>query len=215
MDAAHPLPPLVDVDDRRATDLLRDALAAHTGETVSIREVIQDLGDRAFGLLLLLFALPNCIPAPPAVGSILGLPLIFFGIQMLRGQRPWLPGFIADRRVKRTDLMRIVDLATPRLRWLERIVRPRLPWAVSSFAERVIGLHVLLLAISIAMPVPLTNLVPAIGTAVMALGLIERDGRAVLAGAVIGTLGLILTTTVMVTLILVPLFLIGQVGGVG
>jgi hypothetical protein len=52
-------------DHRRATDLLRDALSVHTGETVTIREVIDDLGDRAFGLLLLLFALPNCIPAPP------------------------------------------------------------------------------------------------------------------------------------------------------
>jgi hypothetical protein len=199
-------------DQRRATDLLRDALSTHTGETVTIREVIDDLGDRAFGLLLLLFALPNCIPAPPAVGSILGHPLIFFGIQMLRGQRPWLPGFIANRRVKRADLMRIVDLATPRLRWLERIVRPRLPWAVSSFAERIIGLHVVLLAASIALPVPLTNFVPAIGTAVMALGLIERDGRAVLAGAFVGTCGLILTTTVMVTLILLPIFLLGQAG---
>lgn len=199
-------------DPRRATDLLRDALAAHAGEEVTIREVIDDLGDRAFGLLLLFFALPNCIPAPPAVGSILGLPLIFFGVQMLRGQHPWLPGFIADRRVKRADLQRIVDMATPRLRWLERLVRPRAAWAVTPTAERFIGAHVILLAFSIALPVPLTNFVPAIGTAVMALGVIEKDGRAVMAGGFIGLCGLVLSTTVLVTLILIPLALLWGTG---
>lgn len=197
--------------DRRATDLLRHALSAHTGETVTVRDLIDRCGGRAFGLLLLLFALPNCIPAPPAVGSILGLPLILFGAQMVRCRPPWLPGVIADRRIARADLMRILDIAAPRLQHLERIVRPSLPWAVSRRAERIVGMHVVLLAGSIALPVPLTNFVPAVGIAVMAIGLIERDGRAVLGGATVGLCGLILSTTVMITLILLPLLLLGQV----
>jgi hypothetical protein len=199
-------------DTRRATDLLRDSVMSHPGDEVSIRDVVADLGDRAYGLLLLMFALPNCIPAPPAVGSILGLPLLFFGVQMVRRQAPWLPRVIADRRIKRADLARILDVATPRLRWLERIVCPRVSWAVSPLAERIIGGHVVLLALSITLPVPLTNFVPAIGVAVMGLGVVERDGRAVLIGAFIGVCGLILSTTVLVTMILIPFFLLGQAG---
>jgi len=199
-------------EPRRATDLLRDAVAGHAGDDVALGEVVGALRDRAYGLLLLMFALPNCIPAPPAVGSILGLPLMFFGAQMLRRETPWLPRFIAERRVKRADLMRILDVAVPRLRWLERIVRPRVAWAVTPLAERFIGSLSVLLALSIALPVPFTNMVPAMGVAVMGLGVVERDGRAVLIGAGIGVCGMILSTTVLATMILIPFFLLGRAG---
>ena len=42
------------------------------------------------------------------------------------------------------------------------------------------------MALSVTIPLPMTNTVPAFGIATMALGVIMRDGLAVIVGAVVG-----------------------------
>jgi len=44
------------------------------------------------------------------------------------------------------------------------------------------------MALSVAVPLPLTNTVPSFGIATMAVGVLTRDGLAVLFGALVGTL---------------------------
>ncbi len=51
-----------------------------------------------------------------------------------------------------------------------------------------IGILGLFMALSVCVPLPFTNTVPSFGIALMALGVIMRDGLAVIAGAFIGTL---------------------------
>ena len=35
------------------------------GESISIRDIVEAFGERAFGFVLILFSLPNCVPMPP------------------------------------------------------------------------------------------------------------------------------------------------------
>ena len=42
------------------------------------------------------------------------------------------------------------------------------------------------MALSVIIPLPLTNTIPSLGIALMAVGVIMRDGLAVIAGALIG-----------------------------
>jgi hypothetical protein len=44
----------------------------------------------------------------------------------------------------------------------------------------------------VLVPVPFGNMPPALGLALFALGLLERDGRVILAGGLIGTTGLLI-----------------------
>ena len=52
----------------------------------------------------------------------------------------------------------------------------------------IIGLSGLAMALCVCVPIPGTNSIPSFGIAVMAVGVLMRDGLAVLAGMVIGLL---------------------------
>ena len=49
-----------------------------------------------------------------------------------------------------------------------------------------------ILAVSVCVPLPATNTAPSIAIALMALGFLERDGLAVVVGAIQGVIGLAL-----------------------
>jgi hypothetical protein len=46
-------------------------------------------GNRAFGILFLLFGLPNCFPMPPGMPVLCGIVVMVVSVQMLRGRKSW------------------------------------------------------------------------------------------------------------------------------
>ena len=138
---------------QKASEVLLGAVRNAEGTTITIGQITRSIGDRAFGLILLLFSLPNCVPAPPGLGSIMGLPLALFGIQLALGRRyPWLPGFLARRRFQRETLLRLVERGQPYINRVERICRPRMTYLTGSRGERVYGIIITILAAAILIP---------------------------------------------------------------
>lgn len=172
----------------------------HTADRVTLSELLQSLHERGFGLLMLFLVLPNCIPlpSPPGVSTMLSIPLLFLSLQMLRGfSAPWLPAKLGDRSINRSFLAKMVSVASPRLKKIELLLRPRFSFASTPRGEKIIGFFWLLFAISIAIPLPMTNFVPGVGIAVSALGLLSRDGVIIILGILIGIAGLALTSAVV------------------
>lgn len=167
---------------RRFSEVLRD-LAADDRERIAIGDILTAFGDRAFGALMLVFAVPNVLPTPPGTSSVLGAPLLFITFQLMIG-RPvlWLPRLITRRSVARADFARLVDRMVPWLAKAERLLRPRLSLLIGPVQDRFIGAACLLLAIILFMPIPFGNMVPALAISAFAIGLVERDGIAVSAG---------------------------------
>ncbi len=185
----------------RASDILLTVVAESGSHEVAVGDIIHSLRDRAYGIALLVFALPNCVPIPPGVASVVGLPLIIFGIQLAMGVRePWLPKVIARRPIRRSLLTSVLGRAARALLMLEHVSRPRVLWITGPRAERLIGGAVVVYAGSIAIPLPLTNFVPAFGIALIGLGLINRDGIVVALGLLIGLIGVGVTLSVLVSL---------------
>ncbi len=179
---------------RTASDLLFDAVRACPDERVTLEALTGALGDRAFGVAMLLFALPSCLPVPPGLNSVFGLPLFLYGLQLAAGRRaPWQPGFLARRTFPRATLERMLIAAAPLLRRVERLCRPRLPAVTSGAGERLLGVEVALLALCIMVPLWGTNFIPALGAALIAIALLEHDGIVALAGALVGLAGILLT----------------------
>ena len=196
--------------ERRVSELLLGSLTLSDEAEVSVEDLIDSLKDRAFGLVLLLFALPNCVPIPPGLASLIGLPLIFFGLQLALGSpQPWLPRFISSRKINRSHLIEVIKRANVVLRRLERICQPRLVAITGPRSERVIGLAVLVFGLSIAIPLPFTNFVPALGIAIIALGLLTKDGVAVILGLLTGVFGLAVTGGVLASVVASLGFLTG------
>lgn len=188
-------------DQRAVSDLLRSVASGLEKPEISIRELLAAFGDRAFGLGIIAFALPNTVPIP-VLGALFGLPLIFLAFQMMLGHRqPWLPELMMSRAIARERFVGMVDLVEPKLRKLESLLKPRLTFLFAPVADRLIGLFLILCAISILIPLPGSNFPPAIGAIVVALAVIAQDGIALLIGLLIGILGLGYTTIVVSGLI--------------
>ncbi|WP_246526795.1 exopolysaccharide biosynthesis protein [Plastoroseomonas hellenica] len=89
--------------------------------------------------------------------------------------KPISPRSLAQRRFEPRRLRAIVTRVVPVLRWLERIVRPR--WTTPfQTTKRVVGAAVALLALALLVPVPLSNLVPAVAMGLVAIAYVEEDG---------------------------------------
>jgi hypothetical protein len=62
------------------------------------------------------------------------------------------------------------------LKYLEKVVRPRCP-TPPELTKRVVGIFVVLLSARLLlMPIPLSNILPAILIALISLGYLEEDG---------------------------------------
>lgn len=177
---------------RRISSILEALPKAVPGDRISFGDLVDAFDGRAFGPLIVLFAAPNILPvALPGISAILGVPLILLTSQLMIGRpRPWLPGFVRRRSLGRRDFERFVGKVVPRLRRIETWIKPRFPLLSGSVARRLIGAGGLVLALIICLPVPLGNAVPALALVLMAVGLLGRDGLAVLAGVCVGLAGL-------------------------
>jgi hypothetical protein len=186
-----------DKDHKSVSAVLRAVIEAAQGETISIREIIEAFGDRAFGFVLILFSLPNCVPAPPGVAGIVGTPVLIFGIQMLLGyHRPWLPDFIMRRTIAIATFRKLIDVAEPYLRRLEAFCKPRMTWLFNPLGDRIVGLFAVLVAISVLIPFPGTNFPPSIALVIVSIAVMEEDGLLLTIGYLIGLAGLAYTVTV-------------------
>jgi hypothetical protein len=66
---------------------------------------------------------------------------------------------------------------------------PRWCSVVTGAGERFLGLYIAIVAGFLMMPIPFGNMLPAFGIALMAVGLIEKDGKAAVIGMALGFLG--------------------------
>jgi hypothetical protein len=166
-------------DHIRTTELLRRALETHSGDDITLGDFLEPLGERAFGFLILILALPNFIPVPIGVGGVMGVLVVLVGLQMLLGfGHPWLPGALMRRGLKRESLDRFTRRLTPVLRWLERLCRPRWEALTRYPTHRVSGLLLVLIGVALALPIPFTNYLFGVLLVSYAVALIERDGIA-------------------------------------
>lgn len=178
------------------------SLADDTGrERVSVADIFKAMGDRAFGALILIFALPNVIPSPPGTSALTGAPLVFLSAQLMLGQSPWLPKIIANRSIARSDFSAVVSRVSPWLARGEKMLRPRLGFLIYPPAEYLTGFLCLILSIILILPIPLGNILPAIAICLFSFGVLERDGLCVLLGMVMFAISVTVVAGVLFALI--------------
>lgn len=158
------------------------------GDAATMDWIMAQLHERAFGLLLLVLALPCCIPFLYGVPQIVALPLMFISAQILLGRdAPWLPRKLGARTVSKASLEDLSRRAKPWLHRIEAVSRPRLVTLTRRPLDQVVGLALVLFSASILVPLPATNTVPGIAVVIVAMGLLQRDGILVILGALLGT----------------------------
>jgi len=180
---------------QRTSVLLRDLATHVVRKDVSVGWLLLRMRQRAYGLALILFSLPSCVPTPPGVSTVCGIVLAIVSVQMILGLQPLrLPRVVSRRRIPVEDVRRIAVRAAPLVERLERLARPRLSVMTGALGTRLVGLVVLVLSIVVMLPIPvLGNTPPAVATIVIALGLTERDGLVVFVGLAASVAALLFT----------------------
>lgn len=148
---------------------------------VCLRDVVAAVGHRAFGPILVVPGLLVMSPAGgvPGMATAGGLVSLFVVVQLLFGRRSvWLPKWLLDRRLKRHRYRRSLKAMRRPARIVDRILQPRLQWAIQRPGLQLIA--VVGVVIALAMPLmelmPFADTVPAAALTALGLALIAQDG---------------------------------------
>lgn len=176
-----------DPDDQRLSlsEMLMELGRGPPGP-VSVGEIVDHFGARAFGAVLFVFAVPNLLPLPPGSSTVLGLPLLVIAPQLALGaRRPWIPKVLGRRTIERSVLAKMAVQTAPLLRKAEALTKPRLAFLFGRPGDVAIGAICTLLAGVLILPIPLGNMLPAAAVSVLSLSLVQRDGALALLGYVL------------------------------
>jgi len=154
--------------------VLEDLLDQAPADYFTLGWLMSTLHQRSFGIVILFLGL---LATAPIGSTVPGLVIAVVAVQMIAGRCELVfPRFITARSLPTRYLFRLGGRAIPVLRYLEKAVHPRLPTAFE-VAKRFVGVMVLLLtAVLLLTPVPLSNIAPAIVIALISLAYIEEDG---------------------------------------
>ncbi|MEX2615192.1 MAG: exopolysaccharide biosynthesis protein [Alphaproteobacteria bacterium] len=169
-----------DAGPAKTSDLIRSISHDIHTETISVDAIVNKLGRRSYGGLFILLAGVGIVPGMSLFG---GLAMIIPAIQLLLGfEAPVLPGFIRRRALHTAKVIQVIERVVPWIERVEKFVRPRWPALTVPPLPNVTGVVILGLACVIMLPLPFSNMPPAIAVIFLALGMLERDGAAIAAG---------------------------------
>jgi hypothetical protein len=153
--------------------VLQDLLDHAPADQFTLRWLLERLSKRGFGIVIFLLALVGMVPGVCVLVAVL---LLIPAAEMIAGRAgPTFPRGIADRPFPTRYLTSAVRRAVLPLRHFEKAIHPR--WQIPpEITKRAVGVVVLLMAVLLATPVPMIQVVPASVIAAIALAYIEDDG---------------------------------------
>lgn len=173
---------------RTLTQLLSDLKSHIQDDNVTVKALLEEFHERGFGFFLFLIALPAALPVPAlGLSTVIAFPLLILTAQQAMGRHTvWVPKKWRQKKISREKIDGFIKTAEPWIRRLEYFIRPRLSFVTQGLFSNMIGVAGFAMALAVAVPLPLTNTVPAFGIALMAIGILMRDGLAVIGGLLIG-----------------------------
>ena len=175
---------------RRLSQDLRAILREANGRAMTVAELEEILQGRGFAMFILLLSAPFIVPAP-GLSVPFGIALMLLGLRIAIGRKALLPAFILRRTLSYRTLARIVTPLAGVAERFEKRIRPRMhflqthPWAVNLIGVGIVSGGFIL---SLPLPIPFSNTLPAVSIMLLAAGLMERDGLLVLWGYIMGAL---------------------------
>ena len=175
-------------------ETLQELLNADDERGLSINEITCAVGEKGFGLLLIVLSLPSALPIPaPGYSTPFGVVMALIALQMIRDRKTvWLPQRLGTIRIKPKLAKTMLGTASKFLNKIERYIRPRQKWIRGHAGQASLAFVVLNMACLMMLPIPLTNTFPAIVIFLIGVGLSEEDGLLATGAFTVGCCALIL-----------------------
>ncbi len=108
-------------------------IIARERHRLSLGMLLQVVGTRAFGPLLLVGGLIAVSPLTgiPGAATGVGILTLAISVQMLSGASQfWIPRWLRERCVNEDRILRVVRWLRPATRIIDRLIRPRMGWVL-------------------------------------------------------------------------------------
>ncbi|WP_296070904.1 exopolysaccharide biosynthesis protein [uncultured Agrobacterium sp.] len=157
------------------------------GQTITLRELMEAIGEQGLLLICAIASLPFLIPVSiPGVSTVFGAAIILVSLAITLNRLPWLPKKILDRQMETAKLIPALQKGVSIVSKLDGFIRPRLPaLTTGAIANRINGLALMTAGVLLMMPlgfIPFSNTLPGVAILLISAGMIQRDGVTVLGG---------------------------------
>jgi hypothetical protein len=142
--------------------------------------LVDHLEGRVYTLLLVLLALPFCQPIMlPGLSTPFGMVIALLGLRFALRQHPWLPQRLLKTHLSGKYLPKILHGSARVLGGVEKLLHPRLSFLFEyRLTQFLAGIAVFLsgLMLLLPLPIPFSNMLPALTVVLLASSFSERDG---------------------------------------
>lgn len=156
-------------------------------QEVTLGQVMHQLGANASGLLVLILSLPFCAPVTiPGLSTPFGFVIAFIAVRFALNLPPWLPARLLAVKLPPRFFKIVVNGTERFVGWVERRLHKR--WSGLTGTDAKLRFHswiVCFSALLLALPlggIPFTNTLPGLAVFITMIGVMERDGLAILIG---------------------------------
>lgn len=195
----HDLTSLLDVLQRKID---ADASVRGVGKSITVEDILEQIGRRAYGPLLLIIGLISISPAAllPGSTSIFATITLLVALQLLfHRDRAWMPKFALRMKLSEEKLEKFIRFTRPATRLVDKIIRPRLTFLTEQPWVTIVALLVVFAAL-ITYPlslIPIAPLLPGLAISLFGLGLTARDGLLLaVGGGIMGFAGWMLASRI-------------------
>ncbi len=145
---------------------------------ITLEKLVESLKDQALVVVCLIAILPFMQPIPiPGLSTILGFVAFMQGLSLMFLRKPLLTKRMKAIKISPERFEQIFKVAEKFTRIADKISVFNHPWTNSRACHFICGLSIVLSSafLSLPLPIPLSNFVPALSIALVCLGLLEED----------------------------------------
>lgn len=182
-------------EPKRLSAELLSLAGAEEHRDLTLGLLMERLEGRVYTLFLLLLSLPMCQPIPlPGLSTPFGVAITLLGLRFAFRQHPWLPQRFLSIKLTAKFFPAVLRGGARVLGTFERLLHPRMTSifdhrAAQFLAGTVISLCGILLLLPL--PVPGTNMLPALTVILLSASFSERDGYCLVAAGIVFALTLL------------------------
>ena len=118
---------------RALSEVLERLEHAVNGQSITVQDMMDELGRKSFAAMIMIFALLAASPASavPGLTATVGLVVAVMVVQMLAGRdHIWLPAFLAARRIPSQRVCQAIGWLRRPVHAVERVLRPRMTFLI-------------------------------------------------------------------------------------
>ncbi|MFB9952175.1 exopolysaccharide biosynthesis protein [Rhizobium puerariae] len=169
------------------SDTLRRLVNGIKGQSITLREIMDAVGEQGLLLICAVASLPFLLPVSiPGVSTVFGAAIILISLAITANRLPWLPRKILDRQLETKTLVPALEKGINIVSRFDRFLKPRLSSLTSgALVNRLNGLAITFAGVLLMFPlglVPFSNTLPGVAILLLSTGMIQRDGAIVLGG---------------------------------